>query len=368
MNYPFVVAKYFTAGAMTQPRAVVIHMAEGGGTVLWLTHPTNNNSSHFVVEYSGRVVQMVRDTDASHSLHVDRPYGQPGTGDYGIYSLDTAKAVLGTGIANPNAYIFAVEVEGFAASGPNDAQTASLKALIADLRKRYPSIAGNLGHRDFQNYKPCPGGRISWLVLGGHGRYAASPTPASEEDMALTLTAGNWTPTKNPTTGASNGVLRTGPDRSFPFPVRLPLGTIVTAVGNIDNTWLVTRLNGVTYFMLGSDWLVVPDANLERKFDEFLSRLPGDDGLTPFTQDDIDAAVLAQVTADNKLRLADLGKQAAAYEADLVTERAEALVDLADAVRAAELRGTQALAGAVEAEQRRIATSLGLTYLTGDPA
>jgi hypothetical protein len=177
MSYPFVQAMYFTAGAMTQPRAVVIHMAEGGGTVSWLTHPTNNNSSHFVVEYSGRIVQMVRDSDASHSLHVDPRSDWPGTGDYGTFGFGYVKQLLGAGASDPNRYIFAVEVEGYAANGPNDAQVAALGRLIADLRSRYPSIKGLLGHRDFQDYKPCPGGRIPWEVLGGHGVFGSTPAP-----------------------------------------------------------------------------------------------------------------------------------------------------------------------------------------------
>lgn len=34
-------------------RAIVVHMAEGGGTVAWLTRD-DGNSAHYVVEGSGR--------------------------------------------------------------------------------------------------------------------------------------------------------------------------------------------------------------------------------------------------------------------------------------------------------------------------
>lgn len=179
MSYPFVAAKYYTPGGMVEPRAIAIHFAEGGGTVSWLTHPTNDNSSHFVIEYSGRVVQMVRDADASHSLHVDRPSGPPSAGDFGTYSLDAAKACLGAGIADPCAYIFAVEIEGYAATAPNAAQATSLGALVHDLRARHRSLRGLLGHRDFQNYKVCPGGKIPWALIGGHGLFAKPPETAT---------------------------------------------------------------------------------------------------------------------------------------------------------------------------------------------
>ena len=194
MSYAYVQAKYYTHGGMVEPRAIVIHFAEGGGTVSWLTHPTTvvngkvvpqDNSSHFIIEYSGAVVQMVKDADASHSLHVARPYGPPSAGDYGVYSLDAAKACLGAGIADPCAYIFAVEIEGYAATGPNAAQATSLGVLARDLRVRHPSIHGLLGHRDFQNYKACPGGKIPWTLLGGHGPFAKPPETATGADMAL---------------------------------------------------------------------------------------------------------------------------------------------------------------------------------------
>lgn len=185
MSYPFVQAMYHgPAGSFRELRAVTVHMAEGGGTVSWLTHPSNANSSHFVIEYSGRIVQMVRDDEYDYSLHIARPYGPPGPGDYGIYSLDVAKAVLGDGIGDPNRYMYAVELEGFAAAGPNAAQVASLAALIADLRGRYPSLRGNLAHRDFQSYKDCPGGHIPWASLGGHGLYGGAPAPAPQYSLS----------------------------------------------------------------------------------------------------------------------------------------------------------------------------------------
>lgn len=186
MSYPFVQALYHgPAGSFRQLRALTVHHAEGGGTVSWLQHPTNANSSHFVIEYSGRIVQMVADDQYDYSLHVARPYGPPGPGDFGIYSLDRARDVLGDGISDPNRYMYAVELEGYAATGPNAAQVAALGRLVADLRSRYPSMRGLLGHRDFQNYKPCPGGLIPWPVLGGHGLFGIAPAPAPQPKWAF---------------------------------------------------------------------------------------------------------------------------------------------------------------------------------------
>lgn len=176
MSYRFVQAKYYSPGAIREVRALTVHMAEGGGTVEWLSGGvTNDNSSHFVIRNTGEIVQMVRDTDADHSLHVARSFGPPGVGDFGIYSLDTARKVLGDGWSDPNRYMFAVEIEGYAYFGPNALQKLALRALVGDLRRRFPTMRGVLGHRDFQDYKPCPGGLIPWNELGGHGLFDEMP-------------------------------------------------------------------------------------------------------------------------------------------------------------------------------------------------
>ncbi len=171
-------------------RAICIHMAQGGGTVSHLTH-VDGNSSHYVVEYSGRVVQMVRESHWAGSINPnlirkdEDPRFQflqsPVT-----FGRATVVATIGkTPANNPNRFVIAIEVEGFArkapkegkpgfdvranpGGGPNPKQRAALAALVADIRarrgKRYPC----LGHRDFQNYKACPGRRIPFIDYGGH--------------------------------------------------------------------------------------------------------------------------------------------------------------------------------------------------------
>jgi hypothetical protein len=184
MTYPFVQAKWYTPGAITEYRALVVHMAEGGGTVGYFTRVLRDVSASHVIEYSGRIVQMVKDGDASHCQHTSpEPYTSE---NYGIYSSLTGRAVLGAdGWANVNRYVFAVEIEGFRATGPNDAQKAALKSLVADLRKRFPSIRGLLGHRDVQD-KSCPGALIPWAEIGGHGLF-------EEAEVKIAFKVEQWT-------------------------------------------------------------------------------------------------------------------------------------------------------------------------------
>lgn len=190
MTYPFVAAKYFSRGALAECRALVVHFAEGGSTVHYFQNPTRGNppqpvdvSAHFVIEYSGRIVQMVRDGDADHCQHLS----------YGSWSYagglgpQVGKSVLGTDLwdqsdaTRVNRYVQAIELEGFRSKGPNDAQIASLKALIAERRAKYgPQLRGLLGHGDIQN-KACPGALIPWHELGGHGVWITTTTPDAPE-------------------------------------------------------------------------------------------------------------------------------------------------------------------------------------------
>lgn len=199
MTYPFVAAAHFTRGGMEQPRAIVIHMAEGTGTVSWLTHPytivngvkkPQDNSSHYVIETSGRIVQMVHDADAAHSLHWDTAHWSASTCG-GTFDDDVARALLGSGSSDPNAYLFAIECEGHAADGPNAKQFQSLHALIADLRDRHPSLRGLLGHRDFQGYKGCPGCKVFNVLQ--HGKFDVTQAAITDQNARLVTTAANST-------------------------------------------------------------------------------------------------------------------------------------------------------------------------------
>lgn len=183
MTYPFVKAA-FDYGARKGPvRAFVVHMAEGGGTVGFLSRsPTRGVSVHYVIEYSGRIVQMLLEDHASGSINPGDLRTTDGPAPYGA---SVGKAVLGDWWRDPNSAIITVEIEGFAAAGPNAAQAAALATLVADVRSRNPGI-GLLGHRDFTSTKACPGAHIDWPGLGGHG-------PAAEDPMAV-IKVGNRGP------------------------------------------------------------------------------------------------------------------------------------------------------------------------------
>jgi len=175
------------------PRAIVIHMAEGGGTVGFLARPDVTGqpcrhrgvSCHFVIERSGRVVRMLPLDHIAGSLNPRRlrpvgltpgygprhgpPFADP-DGYMVTYGSHVAAALLTpAGYRNPNRHVLAIEVEGFARFGPSAVQSAALHPLISLLRFTNPSIRGLLGHADFQSYKACPGRLVRWGKLGGHG-------------------------------------------------------------------------------------------------------------------------------------------------------------------------------------------------------
>ena len=92
-----------------------------------------------------------------------------------------------------------------------------------------------------------------------------SAGPAQGVDMwTIRLVAEDWTPTQNAVTKASNGVFRATPDRSAAVIARVPLGTTVRTLGEVDtdpgvtapnDNWRLARLaDGSTVYLLRSDW------------------------------------------------------------------------------------------------------------------
>jgi N-acetyl-anhydromuramyl-L-alanine amidase AmpD len=182
MTYRFVQSATDLGIAKGPRLAMLWHMAEGGGTVGFLSRPNPRGVSvHFVIEYSGEIVQMLQ-LDHMHSsvrptairTDNDAPYDIDGyTVIYGraaAYAALSSWADVSHGTLGPNHATIAVEIEGFAATGPNEAQRASIGTLAAVI-----GIPAHLGHRDFQDYKACPGHKFPWQDIG-HG-------PA-EDDMA----------------------------------------------------------------------------------------------------------------------------------------------------------------------------------------
>lgn len=176
MSYPFVQA-HDDYGVRRGPvMAFVVHMAEGGGTVGFLSRAQPRGVSvHYVIEYSGRIVQMLLESHASGSIDPTKIRTTEGPAPYGA---TVRRRVMGAWDHDPNAAVISLEIEGFASDGPNPQQNAALVHLVTDVRSRYPAM-GLLGHRDFADYKACPGAHIPWAALGGHG-------PAREDtDMAI---------------------------------------------------------------------------------------------------------------------------------------------------------------------------------------
>lgn len=179
MTYPFVRAAH-DYGRRTRPvLAFLVHMAEGGGTVGYLSRPNPNGVSvHYVIERTGRTVRMLGEDRISGSIRpsairtTDDPSFVSPDGDAVVYGASAARAALGAYWRDPNTVIITCEIEGFAKDGPNAQQAAALEALVNDVRSRHPR-ASLLAHRDFADYKACPGKRIPWARLGGH--YPSAP-------------------------------------------------------------------------------------------------------------------------------------------------------------------------------------------------
>lgn len=297
MNYPFVQA-YHDVGVRKGPvLGFIIHMAEGGGTVGYLSRANLRGVSvHYVIERSGRTVQMLLETHAAGSIDPDRIRTTEGPSPYGA---SAARAALGAWAHDPNAATLSVEIEGYAADGPNPDQVTALRALVTDLRSRYPAIA-LLGHRDFADYKACPGVLIPWAALGGHG---PSSMGSMEESMFPVVTVVPLVAPSPRKFVIAAGVTVAGYNPAKPGVVVKSVvgptgGTMAHADAEVSVSWIGTTTPPTPR---GGPFLRVTDGVLAGllivKALVTLDPASPTVDTTPFGQSDIDAAKAAAVAA-----------------------------------------------------------------------
>jgi hypothetical protein len=196
MSYRYVQAKLRQLRQPDGHQSLVVHMTEGSGTEADVDYLANNPlrgvSVHFVILKTGEIVQMLGWGRIAGSINPnelrttdDPPYTSP-DGARVVYGATLRDAIMGSWI---NGGLLAVEVGGKAVDGPNQAQSEALVRLVADVRTRYPGLPV-LGHRDFTSTKGCPGHKVLWASLGGHGKPVVPPK-APEDPMGVSIKLGS---------------------------------------------------------------------------------------------------------------------------------------------------------------------------------
>lgn len=187
MTYPFVPAKWDYGPRAGPALGLMYHMAEGGGTVHYLSKTggvLRGVSVHAVCELSGRVVQMLPWSHISGSLNpADR------SSDKLYFGHQHLVDVLGPKWTDPNTVVLSMEIEGFANLGPNHAQVDAAVAWGEDMKSLFSSLRGALGHADQTDTKRCPGTTLAMRLIfegvGGHGLWHPSSDPNQPGDDML---------------------------------------------------------------------------------------------------------------------------------------------------------------------------------------
>jgi hypothetical protein len=263
MTFPFVQAFHDLGPRKLPIRGFTIHMAEGGGTVGFLSRKNRDGVSvHYVIDRAGGITQMLLEDHMHSSIRIHNKNGASAirrTDDPdGIFGRTAALAVLGdradtVATLGPNHSTLSVEIEGFARDGPNTAQQDALEVLVADIRTRFPDI-GLLGHRDF-NIKGCPGKLIPWERLGGHA--TGGDMPGVETSLPATPAVGTL---KIP---AGTKAIQLSNHASFTVPVAVTRRAYrIRLAGPQTGQGFLVDLNGnVTHFIRkGSPGLVFREA------------------------------------------------------------------------------------------------------------
>jgi hypothetical protein len=222
----------FHYGPRKATLGLVFHCAEAfSGVVGYLSRdPARGVSASFVCENSGRMVRMLGWNEAAGALNPrDRSTNKA------YYGHDHLVDVLGDYWTDPNAATIQVEIETKASVGPNADQVAALISWAADMKARFPSLRGALGHADQTDTKPCPGTtdamKSVFAAIGGHGLW-------SDMDLGLTII------------DATGGLLR------IPTPVKAyrlnGSETTVSGIRHVHFSAKSALLNGSGY-LVGND-------------------------------------------------------------------------------------------------------------------
>jgi N-acetyl-anhydromuramyl-L-alanine amidase AmpD len=203
LPYNYVHATHDYGVSPVDKQGIVLHVGEGCNNVGYLSgdNVARGVSATFVCQVDGTIVQMlplnhthgsIRASDVRRDTDEDGFWGRRWTRYYDPDIL--------TGRVNQRT--ISVEIDGFASKkwtcsgatyppGPNEKQVESLIELIERLRSKYSQRLGVNGHRDFADYKPCPGkgtGIKKILSTVGHGpeaEPAPDPTPTCVTERKL---------------------------------------------------------------------------------------------------------------------------------------------------------------------------------------
>jgi hypothetical protein len=203
LPYRYVPATHDFGKSPVAKQGIVVHVSEGCNPAAYLSsgNVLRNVSANFTVEQGGEIVQMLPVNHTSGSINPrDVRTDTDEDGFWGRRWTRYMDPDILTGRVNQRT--ISIEVAGRASRawtcdgethkrGPNAAQVVSLIELVGVLRDHFKQRLGVNGHRDFTDWKPCPGeglGIRALLKAVGHGpEMAPPPEPEPDCDELETL-------------------------------------------------------------------------------------------------------------------------------------------------------------------------------------
>ncbi len=160
---------FWSGCAGESTRAVVLHIAEGSydGAISWLTDPTSQASTHFIVAKDGSITQMVSINDTAWANGLRFESGQWLTPTDPAVPANPTWSGLIPGV-NPNFYTLSIEHEGFHAEPWTAAMYAANLQLLQWVRDQtgiqYVWHQTLIGHSEIDSTRRpnCPGPRVEW--------------------------------------------------------------------------------------------------------------------------------------------------------------------------------------------------------------